>query len=356
MKIDLNMSDPLTLGLTLGIGHSVTQRIRRLTMRQTNKYMRGGTVIIIAAGLGLSSTAFSKDSSKPIKKAMKTVLEKVEAPVVSKTNSTPKSLLETAKKIAEASSVRPTAQSGTVTGLRAMQLRMKPEFTPAQIAKIETQRQYYVSGDKSRINDINTSMANINRKNRFQVTISGNGDGLVEISKGRGGWPGFPKSNTDWEKRTLSVDMQRGLAAVLQRCAASDKPIHFMALLDDGDNDIGKGDFEVGCVPGTMNERAKLTYKDYAQAYLSSDDLPLEHRQNMANLTANFGMLSEYVLTTPNATIAQDRIECIKIHEKTKKDYGLTQRLRESSDRHLAKCPTTDYNWIRRRENIPEVQ
>ena len=66
MKIDLNMSDPLTLGLTLGIGHSVTQRIRRLTMRQTNKYMRGGTAIIIAAGLGLSSTAFSTDTSEPL--------------------------------------------------------------------------------------------------------------------------------------------------------------------------------------------------------------------------------------------------------------------------------------------------
>ena len=356
MKIDLNMSDPLTLGLTLGIGHSVTQRIRRLTMRQTNKYMRGGTAIIIAAGLGLSSTAFSTDSSKPIKEAMKTVLEKIETPLVPDANSTPKPMPETPKKLAEAPSVQPTVQFNFATGLKPMQLRMKPEFTPVQIAKIEAQRQAYVSGDKSSINDLNTTMANKNRKNRFQVTITRNGEGLVEISKGRGGWPGFPKSNTDWERRPLSVDMKRGLAAVLQRCAASDKPIYFRMTLNDGDNDIGKGNFEVGCVPGTKSERAKLTYNDYAQAYLASEDLPLEHRQNMANLTANFGMLSEYVLTTPNATIAQDRIECVKIYEKIKEEYGLTQSLREGSDRLLATCSTTNFNWIRRRENIPEVQ
>ena len=82
MKIDLNMSDPLTLGLTLGIGHPVTQRIRRLTMRQTNKYMRGGTAIIIAAGLGLSSTALSSDANTPVKEVVKTVLDKVELPAL----------------------------------------------------------------------------------------------------------------------------------------------------------------------------------------------------------------------------------------------------------------------------------
>lgn len=356
MKIDLNMSDPLTLGLTLGIGHPVTERIRRITMRQTNKYMLGGTVIIIAAGLGLSSTALTSETSEPIKEAVKTVLEKVEAPALTEVNSVPTLMPEAPKRFAEAPSTQPTVQSAAVTRLTPMQLRMKPEFTPAQIAKIETQRQAYTSGDESSIDDLNKSMANINHNNRFQVTISENGDGLVEVSKGRGGWPGFPKSNTDWGTRTLSVDMQRGLDAVMKRCAVSDRPIHFMATLNDGDGDIGKGDFEVGCVPGTQSQRAQLTYVDYAQAYLESNDLPQERRQNLANLTANFGMLSEYVLTTPNATITQDRIECVKIHEKTKKEYGFTQSLRESSDRFLAKCSTTNYNWVRRRENMPEVQ
>lgn len=349
MKIDLNMSDPLTLGLTLGIGHPVTQRIRRLTMRHTNKYMRGGTVIMIAVGLGLSSTALSSDTTTPVKEAMKTVLEKVEVPALPELEAAP-------KKFSEAPSSQPTVQSAAVTRLKPMQLRMKPEFTPAQIAKIETQRQAYVSGDEGSIDDLSKSMVNINHNNRFQVTISVNGDGLVEVSKGRGGWPGFPKSNTDWGKRNLSVDMQRGLDAIMKRCAASDRPIHFMATLNDGDGDIGKGDFEVGCVPGSHSQRAQLTYVDYAQAYLESTDLPLEHRQNLANLTANFGMISEYVLTTPNASITQDRDECVKIHEKTKKEYGFTQSLRESSDRFLAKCSTANYNWIRKRETMPEVQ
>lgn len=325
-------------------------------MRQTNKYMLGGTVMIIAAGLGLSSTALTSETSEPIKEVVKTVLEKGEGPTLTEDKSVPTLLPEAPKTFVEAPSVQPTVQSAAVTGLTPMRLRMKPKFTPAQIAKIEIQRQAYVSGNKGSVDDLNKTMANINYNNRFQVTILANGDGLVEVSKGRGGWPGFPKSNTDWGKRTLSIDMQRGLDAIIKRCAASDRPIHFMATLNDGDADIGKGDFEVGCVPGTDSQRAQLTYVDYAQAYLESNDLPLEHRQDLAYLTAHFGMLSEYVLTTPNSTITQDRIECVKIHEKMKKEYGFTQSLRESSDRFLEKCSTTNYNWIRKRENIPEVQ
>jgi len=34
--LNIEMSDPLTLGLKLGMGHPVTERIRRLSMRKTN--------------------------------------------------------------------------------------------------------------------------------------------------------------------------------------------------------------------------------------------------------------------------------------------------------------------------------
>ena len=67
MKIDLNMSDPLTLGLTIGMGHSTTERIRRLTMRKTNKMMRSGTAMIVLAGLGLSSSIVATAASEAVK-------------------------------------------------------------------------------------------------------------------------------------------------------------------------------------------------------------------------------------------------------------------------------------------------
>ena len=114
-------------------------------MRQTNKYMQGGTVMIIAAGLGLSSTAFSKDSSEPINEAVKTVLEKVEPPV----------------KIAEA----PSQRLAVNAGLSQMRLRMRPlRITPKQTEKIESARQAFMDGDKANsTTDINEVIKTVNR-------------------------------------------------------------------------------------------------------------------------------------------------------------------------------------------------
>ncbi|MDA8708331.1 hypothetical protein N9M10_03060, partial [Hellea sp.] len=63
-------------------------------MRQTNKYMRGGTAIIIAAGLGLSSTALSSDTNTPVNEVVKTVLDKVELPALPEIEVAPKQLPE----------------------------------------------------------------------------------------------------------------------------------------------------------------------------------------------------------------------------------------------------------------------
>jgi len=61
MSFNFNMSDPLTLGLNLGDGHSVKQRIRRITMRHEYKWSRakrikqGGAALAVLMGLGLTT-------------------------------------------------------------------------------------------------------------------------------------------------------------------------------------------------------------------------------------------------------------------------------------------------------------
>jgi len=370
MKIVLNTSDPLTLGLTLGIGHPVTQRIRRITMRQTNKYMRGGTAIIIAAGLGLSSTALSSDTSAPVKEAVKTVLDKVELPDLPELEAVPKPLpeleIQTAptepKKFAEApedtTSVHPAAHSAAVTNLAPMRLRFNPRFTTEQLEKIQTQREAYAASDNDKI--LKTAMDDTffkaAYKNRFELTIDDIGVGQLKISLGHGGWPGYPAINTGWLKRDLSADMLKGLKDIIKRCSSESGPVYFSADITDGDADIGKGTFEVECVSGTQHVLENISRTDLAYAYVESDDLPLEQRQNSFQWMIGFAMMDEYVKNTPNATLADDHAACIRMNTERKNKHAFNDKHRKSADYFLNKCAETDYNWVRKRENIPEVQ
>lgn len=64
--INLNMSDPLTLGM----GHPVTERIRRLKMRKSNLLTRSGTAALILAMLGITVPIFSTATAEPILEAV----------------------------------------------------------------------------------------------------------------------------------------------------------------------------------------------------------------------------------------------------------------------------------------------
>jgi len=294
--INLNMSDPLTLGM----GHPVTERIRRLKMRKSNLLTRSGTAALILVMLGVTAPVFSTATAEPI-------LEAVIKPVLNTESFTEKKRAET---------------------------------LPPETAR----------------KDLQAASVNLNFMNRYQVSISRTGEGLVEISKGNGGWPGYPLLNTDWIKRPLSAEMKAGLKAAITRCAASKAPVYFMTTTSRGDEDIGKGTFEVECVPGSEKKRAKYNKIDLAEAYLNSESLPLDKRHSEINWRMPFALFETYVKTNPNATIADDRAECVRIYSLMKTEYGFTDNIIKSANYQLGTCVTKDYNWVRKRENIPEVQ
>lgn len=322
--------------------------------------------MIIAAGLGLSSTALSTETSEPIKEAVKTVLEKVEVPTLPKLEATPKQLPNAEiqavpikpKKFAEAPSTQPAVKSAKVTGLTPMRLRFNPRFSTEQLEKIEEQRQAYATSKDDKIlkTAMDDTFKRTSYKNRFEVTIDDFGVGRMEISLGQGGWPGYPAKNTGWLKRDMSADMQRGLKAITKRCSSELGPVYFNSDITEGDADIGKGTFEVECVPGTQQVLENTSRRDLAYAYLKSDDLPLEKRQNNFQWMIGFVMMDEYVKNTPNATLADDRAACIRMNTERKNKHAFIENHRQQADHFLEKCPETDYNWVRKREKMPEVQ
>jgi len=362
MKIDLNMSDPLTLGLTLGIGHSVTQRIRRLTMRQTNKYMRGGTVMIIAAGLGLSSTAFSKDSSEPLKEAVKTVLETVEAPLVPDAHSTPKPMPQTPKKLAEAlkaeapATVRALSISTATSNLKPMRLRLNQVVSLDEIKRVEKFRQAWIDGDSDADRHLKLVAPDKEYKRMFQVSISDAGIASLTVSESGSGWPDPLRSNKRvWDTRELSTEMRRSLKGIFDTCASYSAPIYFEGNMFEGDADLAKGTFEVQCLPGREAVRNRVTDIELAHVYLKSEGLPLEKRQDYFQWKIGFAMMDEYVKNNPNATFQQDRAACVRMNTERKEKHAFTEAHKKAADHFLAKCDETDYNWVRKRLNLPEI-
>jgi len=214
----------------------------------------------------------------------------------------------------------------------------------------------FVGGNKEAMKDLDDSAAKMNFMNRYQVSISRGGEGVVEISKGNGGWPGYPKINVDWIKRPLSSEMQAGLKSLLSRCAASKAPVYYMATTIQGDADIGKGTFEVECVPGVESKRSQYNKIDLAEAFLASEDIPLDKRHSTFAWKMPFALFETYVVTTPNATIADDRAECVRIYTLMKTKYGFTENNIARADYQLGQCPEKDYNWVRKRENMPLAQ
>jgi len=322
-------------------------------MRKTNKMMRSGTAMMVLAGLGLSSSIVATAASKPVEQAVKTVIKTIEVQ--------PKTQALERQKLADAAEATvPTAATTAVraTDLKPMRLRMNPRFTPEQIEKIQTQREAYASkkADKNALKALDGTFARRNFLNRLQVTISDDGTGLVEISKGQGGWPGYPITNTGWIKRPLSVHMQKGLKDIMEKCASASGPVYFNADMLEGDGDIGKGTFEVECLLGLEVNRSYISDLDLAYAYLASDELPLEKRQGNFQWKYAFATFQAYVKNNPNTTIARDREVCTEIYNTLKRDYGFTENHKSRSDHHLQYCATTDYNWFRKRENMSEVQ
>ena len=357
--LSLDMSDPLTLGM----GHPVTERIRRLSMRKTNIRTRSGTCAVIIAALGISAPIFSGASASPVTEAVDTltqqrlepIIKAVSAPQTEPQNLTelaPQTLVEVEAKTA-VQSVTKTARN---TGLKPMRLRLTPRFTTEQIDKIVAYRKAVAGGDAALRDGTDGYWMSLSKKNRMQLIVNDEGQGVLDISNGNGGWPGYPVTNVDWEMRPLSPAMETSLRGAMQRCAKETTPIYFLMNISGGDPDLGKGNYEIECLPGSERVQAATTSIDLAHAYLASEELPLERRQGNFKWMMPFALFHNYVRTTTNATIAGDRAECVRIYTLMKEKYGFTENSRKSADHHLESCATKDYNWVRKRENLPLIQ
>jgi len=209
-----------------------------------------------------------------------------------------KTVTETVPVIVKMASVEPKH-----SGLKPMRLRMSPYFTTAQLNAFTEERKR-----------------------------------LVET------------------QRPLSAKMQQAMQSIIDRCAKSPGPVYFQMPILDGDADMGQGDFDIECTPGTIATQKRTSAKDLAYAWLASDDIRLERRQSNMGWKMRFALMDEYVLKTQNGSISKDRTECVRIEKLIKEKYSFTEMAKTGQDRMIKNCAEKDYNWIRRRNNIPEVQ
>ncbi len=344
--LTLEMSDPLTLGM----GHPVTERIRRLSMRKTNLLTKSGTCALIIAALGLTAPVFTATATSPVTEIVDSLAKRAEDTLGGITPSSTElpSTEQPQKQVQLMASSTPStsANAPEYNGLKPMRLRMSPRFTPDQISKIEVYRQTISGGDKTAKKALRGYTRNLNKNNRMQMFVKDDGQTVLYISNGTGGW----------DKRPLSAEMKSATREITQRCAKAKAPVYFQMDISGGDADLGSGTYEIECLPGAEAVQKNTKEIDLAKAYLASNGLPLSRRQDGFQWRMRFAMMNEYVRTTPNATIASDRNECVRVHSLMKEEYGFTERNRNSADYHLQKCPTTDYNWIRKRMGISEVK
>jgi len=350
--LDFGVSAPLTLEM----GHPIETRLQQL--RHVDRDKKALPTVIGALLLfGSSISSVSAKTDEIVKQAAVPILKTIEvqseakfqkeiAPTVTK-----KTVNEAVPVRVKMASVEPKR-----SGLKPMRLRMSPYFTTAQLNAFTEDRKRLVESDSSASGAFNGDYINISYFNRFEVLVDDNGRAIMNISKGGGGWPGYPKNNTDWHQRPLSVKMQQAMQSIIDRCAKSPGPVYFQMPILDGDADMGKGDFEIECTPGSLATQNRTRAKDLAYAWLASEDIRLERRQSNMGWKMNFALMDEYVQKTQNGSIEKDRVECIRIHKLIKEKYSFTETAKIGQDRMIEKCSEKDYNWIRRRNNIPEVR
>ena len=350
--LDFGVSAPLTLAM----GHPLETRLNQLRHVDRDKKVLP-TAIGALLLLGSSISSVSAKTDEIVKQASVPILKTIEVQSETKTE---KDLVPTVteKNINEVVPV--TVKMASVeqrrSELKPMRLRMSPYFTTAQLNAFTEERKRLVETDPSASGAFNGEYINISYFNRFEVVVDDNGRAIMNISKGGGGWPGYPKNNTDWHQRPLSVKMQQAMQSIIDRCAKSPGPVYFQMPILEGDADMGNGDFEIECTPGSIASQNRTREKDLAYAWLVSEDIRLERRQSNMGWKMSFALMNEYVQTTQNASIARDRVECVRIHALIKEKYSFTERAKTGQDRMIENCAEKDYNWVRRRNNIPEVQ
>jgi len=255
MKFELNMSDPLTLtmipGLKTGMDHPVTDRIRRLTMRKTNKFTQLGTFALILGGLGLS------------------------APIVSTVGAS-----------------EPEAIATLAT------LKLNPETLDPEIEKEMNRRRFAVADGTMPITAL-TEWAGMH-SNRVSMTITENGPREVVMYDVKG----TEITGADKEVALAS------LSSIFELCAShaqsSTTPDHYK--MPSGST--GRV-YNAECTPTVKKNAAELTADEKISIIMSDEDLDYETRQAKALGVKIRQLIAEFQATTPNPTRAQYYDRCI---------------------------------------------
>jgi len=347
MKIDLNMSDPLTLGLTLGIGHSVTQRIRRLTMRQTNRYMQGGTVMIIAAGLGLSSTALSTEASAPVKEAVATVSEKVEVPATPELEVAPKQLPETEiqaapialKKFAEAPKPKSETQKPRNTSSFyaskddpkvIASLFLAPKTLDAAIEKEMNRRRFAVAAGELPMTVISEWPGM--RSNHVSVSLTTDGVYDAKIY------------NVDGVELPLETQNEKlaSLKLTMDNCIAHGQSITGVNYYEYTDA-ITSLVYNATCTSKPNPTRNIDLSVDEEIALLMADtDVDIKTRKARARGMKAGSLIREYKTKFPNPTREQDYEECLSSMSLLNEDYRYHNSRKQTEAEIVKVCDDID--------------
>ena len=344
--------------LTLDMGHPLELRLRSLQHVDRNKKVLpatiGAALLITSAisSVSAKTNEIARDVAAPVMAVIDVAAESVDPYVMEITpvESPPVQIAQLRPKAI------PVAQRVS-SGLEPMRVRLTPRYTTAQLNRLTELRKREKAAQGGVHKAFNDEYLNVHYYNRFEVAVRRDGQVIMSLSTGSGGWPDYPANNlAKWDTRPLSADMKRGMQAIFDKCASQSSSVYFPAQLLDGDTDIGFGDFRVECTPGAEDVWIKTTRKDLAEAWFASEDISLAERQSNMGWRMSFALMEEYVASNVKHSIVADRAACVRMNETIKRNYTYTEADKVKMDGIISKCSETDYNWLRRRENLPEVQ
>lgn len=272
MKDFLKMSDPLTLGM----GQSVTQRIRRLNMRPTK--LKGqviATTVIIA---GLMSTAS----------------------ITTYANET----------VSTAATVSTTET--------AFLMKLAPSLNPLTAAELEKRRLAYRSGAEGvetlsewKIPDRGTLF-----QNHIHVVFDETGKMETFLTDAKG----TPVSTS------FNAETQNALQPAITICQEQAKNNGLQIKIYQTDLDVFSGEvlpasYRVECHPGTNSQRNSQSSESKLASYLTDDSVDIETRQARGAGIFIRERLQTFSKAYPNPTRAQYFDECMDMWKTLNSDF-----------------------------------
>ncbi|MDB2438431.1 hypothetical protein N9W89_06915 [Hellea sp.] len=271
-------------------------------MRQTNKYMRGGTAIIIAAGLGLSSTALSSDTNTPVKEAAKTVFQQADALTLPKEDAQPfvkfaeAADLETppARASKLASAFASSDDPAVIASLKLSPLAMNPE-----IEKEMNRRRFAVVAGELPETAI-TDWAGM-RSNLVSVSLTHNGVHDAKLYDVQGA----ELAHAQKDARLAS------LKPILDNCIAQGQSTTGADYYEYSDP-VTSLSYNVTCTPKPKTGQSELNVDEKIALLMADEDISFETRQARAVGMKARDMIAKFSASNPNPTRGEYYSECVK--------------------------------------------